>query len=376
MAVPPFHWWRTVFFLIPAIALYTIVLGTLSLLSTLVDRQGHLAHRCARAWAWLILKTTGVTVDIQGLDDLPRDQPYLFLANHQSIYDIPVLFWHLPYQVRILAKASLGKFPFLGGHLRRSGHVLVDRSNPGNSTMAQIKELMRQKVSLVVFPEGTRSADGSVAPIPWRHRHAGHRGRAADRAGVGGGDAARDAEGAPHDLPRSRPRASAASGLDGGLRAGSGARTGRCGREAGPRRRRGAAGADPVKVEVSPLVAEIVAPAIIVRHGVTVHAHDARLDAPLAAAAEALRSATGLEEAMAATRTMYKRCGIDPTKTRPSSEALLRRVRKGEPLPRVNGLVDIINWCSAETQISFGLYDLSRIAAADRAPPRRRRRGL
>ncbi len=76
---------------------------------------------------------------------LPRDRPYLFLANHQSIYDIPVLFWHLPYQLRILAKASLGRFPFLGWHLRRSGHVLVDRSNPGNSTMVQIKELMRQK---------------------------------------------------------------------------------------------------------------------------------------------------------------------------------------------------------------------------------------
>ena len=163
MAVPPFHWWRTVFFLIPAIALYTIVLGTLSLLSVLVDRQGHLAHRCARAWAWLILKTTRVSVDIEGLDDLPRDQPYLFLANHQSIYDIPVLFWHLPYQIRILAKASLGQIPFLGGHLRRSGHVLVDRSNPGNSTMLQIKELMRQKVSILVFPEGTRSADGTVA---------------------------------------------------------------------------------------------------------------------------------------------------------------------------------------------------------------------
>ncbi len=163
MALPPFHWWRTVFYLIPAISLYTIVLGTLSLLSVLIDRSGHQAHRCARAWAWLILKTTGVTVDVSGLDTLPRDQPYLFLANHQSIYDIPVLFWHLPYQVRILAKASLGRFPFLGWHLRRSGHVLVDRSNPGNSTMLQIKELMRQRVSLVVFPEGTRSADGRVA---------------------------------------------------------------------------------------------------------------------------------------------------------------------------------------------------------------------
>ena len=163
MSVPPFHWWRTVVYLIPAISLYTIVLGTLSLLSVFVDRRGHLAHRCARAWAWLILKTTGVSVDIAGLDDLPRDRPYLFLANHQSIYDIPVLFWHLPFQLRILAKASLGRFPFLGWHLRRSGHVLVDRSNPGNSTMVQIKELMRQRVSLIVFPEGTRSADGRVA---------------------------------------------------------------------------------------------------------------------------------------------------------------------------------------------------------------------
>jgi 1-acyl-sn-glycerol-3-phosphate acyltransferase len=122
-----------------------------------------MAHRCARAWAWLILKTTRVSVEIEGLDQLPRDQPYLFLANHQSIYDIPVLFWHLPYQLRILAKASLGRVPFLGWHLGRSGHVLVDRSNPGSSTMVQIKELMRQKVSIVVFPEGTRSADGTVA---------------------------------------------------------------------------------------------------------------------------------------------------------------------------------------------------------------------
>lgn len=114
-------------------------------------------------------------------------------------------------------------------------------------------------------------------------------------------------------------------------------------------------------VTVSPEVADIVVPGIIVRTGVTVHAHDARLDAPLAAAAESLRTATALDEATAATRVMYKRCGIDPTKTRPSSEALLRRVRRGDPLPRVNGLVDIINWCSAETQIAFGLYDLGRV---------------
>ena len=60
-------------------------------------------------------------------------------------------------------------------------------------------------------------------------------------------------------------------------------------------------------------------------------------------------------------RAMYKRVGIDPTKTRPSNEALLRRVRKGQPLPRVNSLVDVINWCSVEFQLPYGLYDRRHI---------------
>src|SRR3990172_9039197 len=58
---------------------------------------------------------------------------------------------------------------------------------------------------------------------------------------------------------------------------------------------------------------------------------------------------------------MYKGVGLDPTKTRPSSEALQRRVRKGDELPRINSLVDVINWCSLESQLPFGLYDLDKI---------------
>ena len=56
--------------------------------------------------------------------------------------------------------------------------------------------------------------------------------------------------------------------------------------------------------------------------------------------------------------------GIDPTKTRPSNEALLRRVRKGDAIPRINSLVDIVNWCSLEFQLPYGLYDLSKINGA------------
>lgn len=166
MRVPPFHWWRTVLFLIPAIAVYTIMLGTVSVASTVIDRRGRVAHGCARLWSWLILATTGVTVHQTGLDRLEPGRTYVFVSNHQSIYDIPVLFASLPYQLRIIAKESLGRVPFLGWHLRRSGHLLVDRRNPDRSGILRTwKSLVGQGLSLIIFPEGTRSVDGVVAPF-------------------------------------------------------------------------------------------------------------------------------------------------------------------------------------------------------------------
>jgi 1-acyl-sn-glycerol-3-phosphate acyltransferase len=158
----PWHWWRTVFFLIPAISLYTIVLGTISVVSTLVDPSGDFGHTCARAWSRLILWTTGVRVRVEGLERLDPTRSYVFAANHQSIYDIPIVFWSLPLQLRIIAKASLASFPFLGWHLQRTGHLLVDRKNPGAGVLKKMARLVGGARSLIVFPEGTRSTDGRV----------------------------------------------------------------------------------------------------------------------------------------------------------------------------------------------------------------------
>jgi DNA/RNA-binding domain of Phe-tRNA-synthetase-like protein len=99
-----------------------------------------------------------------------------------------------------------------------------------------------------------------------------------------------------------------------------------------------------------------------------VQERDPLLDAPLAAAAEAARGgdAAGIEAA----RALYRAFGIDPTRCRPSSEALLRRVSRGEPLPRINTAVDVCNWCSLEVQLPYGLYD-----AAEVEPPLALRRG-
>ncbi|HXR44369.1 MAG TPA: phenylalanine--tRNA ligase beta subunit-related protein, partial [Pseudolysinimonas sp.] len=106
-------------------------------------------------------------------------------------------------------------------------------------------------------------------------------------------------------------------------------------------------------------VAAVCRPAVAWLEGATVVDREPRLAALLAASESQVRQTPPAETG--AVRTMYKRVGLDPTKTRPSSEALLRRVRKGDPLPRINSLVDVCNWCSLEFQLPYGLYDASRI---------------
>jgi 1-acyl-sn-glycerol-3-phosphate acyltransferase len=150
-----------VFWLIPTIAVYTIVLGIASITSSFFDRRGYFAHRCARAWSWLILATTGVEVTVHGLARLVPGKTYVFVANHQSLYDIPCLFWSIPFQLRIIAKESLGRFPMIGPHLKRTGHMLVDRKHPDRSGIfGWASRLTSSGLSLIVFPEGTRSRDG------------------------------------------------------------------------------------------------------------------------------------------------------------------------------------------------------------------------
>jgi DNA/RNA-binding domain of Phe-tRNA-synthetase-like protein len=111
---------------------------------------------------------------------------------------------------------------------------------------------------------------------------------------------------------------------------------------------------------LAPELASIVRPGVIWWTGATVVVHEHRLD-PLLAEAEARVRISPPDESVAV-RTMYKKVGIDPTKTRPSNEALLRRVRKGDTVPRINSAVDVINWCSLEFQLPYGLYDFSKVS--------------
>jgi DNA/RNA-binding domain of Phe-tRNA-synthetase-like protein len=110
---------------------------------------------------------------------------------------------------------------------------------------------------------------------------------------------------------------------------------------------------------LAPDLSGVVRPGVLWLDAAVVIEHDARMNAPLAAAEAAVRMSPPAETT--AVRSMYKRVGLDPTRTRPSSEALLRRVRRGDTLPRINSLVDVCNWCSLEFQLPYGLYDADRI---------------
>lgn len=155
---------RGYFIFNPLIWLYTVVLGTVSLITSLWDRDGHQQHRIARLWSLLILKTIHSPLTIQGLEKIDTTKPHLYAVNHLSAMDIPSLYVALPFQFHILAKKSLFHYPFLGWHLRRSGQIPVDAESALASmrSLNRAAESLRSGIPLVIFPEGGRSRDGHL----------------------------------------------------------------------------------------------------------------------------------------------------------------------------------------------------------------------
>ena len=158
---------RSYFIFLPLAYLCTGIMGSLSLLSSLFDRDGRIQHWFAHTWAKMILKILGVRVKQQGLENVDYSRPAVYAANHLSALDIPVLYATLPIQFRILAKKELFAYPFLGWHLRRSGQIAVDQSDARASlrSLNRAGETLREGMPLVVFPEGGRSPNGELQPF-------------------------------------------------------------------------------------------------------------------------------------------------------------------------------------------------------------------
>jgi 1-acyl-sn-glycerol-3-phosphate acyltransferase len=159
---------RAYFVADPLIILSTIVFGSVSVIVSLFDSTGDLQIRVARAWAKSLLLVSGVSVEVQGLENIDPSGSYVFASNHLSYMDTPVVLAHIPMQFRFLAKRGLFKIPLLGTHLGQAGHIPVPRDDPRASikTMQTAAEVMQnRKVSLLIFPEGGRSHDGRLQPF-------------------------------------------------------------------------------------------------------------------------------------------------------------------------------------------------------------------
>src|SRR5579885_117446 len=150
----------------PLIVLATIFYGSLSLIVSFFDATGAIQIRIARAWARVLLKVSGVRVRVHGLEHISSGASYIFVANHLSYMDTPVVLANIHVQFRFLAKRGLFQIPFLGWHLGRAGHIPVPREDARAAvkTMTTAAQMVRERgISLLIFPEGGRSRDGQLA---------------------------------------------------------------------------------------------------------------------------------------------------------------------------------------------------------------------
>ncbi len=138
-----------------------------------LNRQGNIterdacAHDIARKWAQSGLAMNGSSIQVTGIKNVPQDGGVLFVANHQSNFDIPIMIGHVPRDKGFVAKLELSKVPAFSRWMKYIGCIFIDRKNPRQSLTAINEAADRLKAghSIVIFPEGTRSADGTVGPF-------------------------------------------------------------------------------------------------------------------------------------------------------------------------------------------------------------------
>ena len=164
------HWLsrlRAYIILDPLILSYTFILGVFALMVSFFDSTGRRQHAIARLWSKMIMATIFSPVTVIGAENLEGARAAVYAANHISAIDIPMLFAHLPFQFRIIAKEELFRTPCVGWYLKRSGQLPVDQTNARASMRSLNKavESLRAGMPLVIFPEGGRAPDGHIMPF-------------------------------------------------------------------------------------------------------------------------------------------------------------------------------------------------------------------
>ena len=149
------------------VVLITLICATAAIVVSFLRKGGNFAHLVGRFWARSIVFVSRVKVSVQGLEHIDPGAAYVYMANHQSMFDILTLLGYLPVQFRWLAKMELFQIPVFGYSMARVGYISIDRSNRKSAykSLQEAAQKIAQGVSVVVFPEGTRSRDGQIKPF-------------------------------------------------------------------------------------------------------------------------------------------------------------------------------------------------------------------
>jgi len=149
------------------LVLGTLVMATLACVAGLLDRSGNMTFQVGRLWSRGIVLTSGLRLCTEFARPLDGRRPVVYMANHQSLFDIPVLFVTLPGQARMLAKESLFKIPIFGWAIRLGGFISIDRKDRSRAkeSFDAAAARLSSGTSALIFPEGTRSPDGRLAPF-------------------------------------------------------------------------------------------------------------------------------------------------------------------------------------------------------------------
>lgn len=159
--------WRSNVFQAPVLFLITAVCGTIALVVSLFEKSGRVQHRIAQAWAKGCLRASWSRLKVRGAENLRKHPVAVYVSNHTSYMDTPVIFAALPFQFRILAKKELWDWPFIGWFLQRSGQMPVNIENPQAtlSSLGGAVKALRAGMPLFVFPEGGRTPTGELRPF-------------------------------------------------------------------------------------------------------------------------------------------------------------------------------------------------------------------
>jgi 1-acyl-sn-glycerol-3-phosphate acyltransferase len=158
---------RTLFFYV-VLFVSTLVHGLTAIVAGILRIKSRALYDWGtKDWARWNIWAAGTPIDVEGLEQVPRDTPVVFASNHSSMFDIWALALVLPGSTRFVAKHELTRIPVMGPAMLRAGHVTIDRFNRMRAFEAydRAARTIRSGISTIVFPEGTRSRTGELLPF-------------------------------------------------------------------------------------------------------------------------------------------------------------------------------------------------------------------